>query len=200
MDYAIKKKRDGKFTVADYLAWADDERWELINGEAYDMTPAPTPRHQMIAGNLYSAIKTRMKKDTGCTIFIAPADVVLSDRDVVQPDVFVVCDRRKITIDHIQGVPDLVIEVLSPTTSTRDKRDKKALYERSGVQEYIIAYPDDLFIERYRLIAGKYAEPEIVGAEETLSLTLQEGMDIPLGEIFEAEPPKSLDTGRGNVV
>lgn len=194
MGYAIKKKRDGKFTVADYLAWADDERWELINGEAYDMTPAPTPRHQMIAGNLFSAIKTRMKKDTGCAIFIAPTDVVLSDHDVVQPDVFVVCDRRKITIDHIQGVPDLVIEVLSPTTSTRDKRDKKALYERSGVKEYIIAYPDDLFIERFRLIAGKYTEPDVLGAAETLSLTLQEGMDIPLGEIFETEPPKSLDT------
>lgn len=189
MGYATKKNTDGKFTLKDYATWPDDERWEIIGGEAYNMTQAPTPRHQMIAGNFYSALKSRL---SGCRVFIAPTDVVFSEYDVVQPDVFVVCDEKKITAANIQGAPDLVVEVLSPATSVKDKRDKKALYERFRVREYIIVHLEDLFIERYRFADGKYGEPDVVGSQETLSLAFTSGVDIPLWEVFETGQPEQV--------
>ncbi|OGW44863.1 MAG: hypothetical protein A2X57_11945 [Nitrospirae bacterium GWD2_57_8] len=194
MDFAAKKKSDGKFTVKDYVTWPDDERWEIIGGEAYDMTPAPTPRHQTIVVNFGSLFKTALK-GASCRVFIAPTDVVFSEYDVVQPDVFVVCDEKKITAANIQGAPDLVVEVLSPSTSIKDKRDKKALYERFGVREYIIAYPEDLFIERYRLVDGKFGEADVVGAQENVTLAFVDGVEIPLWEVFEtAQPENNVQT------
>lgn len=199
MGYAVKKKPGGKFTFKDYLTWPEGERWELIDGDAYDMTPAPTPKHQQVVFNLGTLLKSQIG-DKSCRTYIAPTDVVLSEHDVVQPDIFVVCDKKKITAVNIQGAPDLVLEVLSPSTSIKDKRDKKALYERFGVEEYVIVYPEDLFIERYRLMGGKYGEPDIVGSQEVLTLSFISDISIQLWEVFETEPPKSLDIGRGNVV
>ena len=188
MGPAVHKKREGTFTYQDYCSWSEEERWELINGEAYDMTPAPTPRHQTLVGNFYAALKSKLK-DQPCRVFIAPTDVVLSEYDVVQPDVFVICDKMKINPANIQGAPELIVEILSPSSSLKDKRDKKSLYERAGVKEYIIAYPEDLFIERYRLSDGKYGEPDVVGAGETMALAFVQGIDIPLWEVFETAPP-----------
>ena len=103
----------------DYLTWPDDERWEIVDGVAYNMTPAPSVRHQTVAGKL-----NRKLANKPCKPFIAPVDVIFSEYDIIQPDVFVVCDKSKITEDNIQGAPDLVIEVLSPTTATKDLRGK----------------------------------------------------------------------------
>ncbi len=97
----LAKKTNKKFTYTDYVTWPDDERWELINGEAYNMTPAPTVTHQKIAGNLYILISTHPEKRAECFVGIAPTDVVLSNHDVVQPDLFVVCDEKKITDANI---------------------------------------------------------------------------------------------------
>lgn len=161
MGYAVKKKHGGKFTFKDYLTWPEGERWELIDGDAYDTTPAPTPKHQQVVFNFGTLLKAQIRDKSRRTC-IAPTDVVLSEHDVVQPDIFVVCGKKKITAENIQGAPDLVLEVLSPSTSIKDKRDKKALYKRFGVEEYIIVYPEDLFIERYRLMGRKYGEPDKV--------------------------------------
>ena len=188
MGYAVKKKPDGKFTYKDRLTWPEDERWELIDGKAYDMTPAPTTRHQQIVVNFGALLREKLKGGP-CRVFIAPTDVVLSENDVVQPDVFAVCDKNKITAANIQGAPDLIVEVLSPATSIKDKREKKSLYERLGVRECIIAYPEDMFIERYRLMNGKLSEPDAAGAQETLTLAFVEGVEIPLWEVFEILPP-----------
>ena len=113
-----------KFTYNDYLTWPDEERWELIDGHAYNMTPAPSFKHQKIVGNLYSLIKHNLA-EKNCTPGIAPTDVLLSEHDVVQPDVFVVCDEKKITEANIRGAPDMVAEVLSPATALKDKREKR---------------------------------------------------------------------------
>jgi len=192
MGPAVTRKREGTFTYQDYCSWSEGERWELINGEAYDMTPAPTTKHQRIVVNLCGVLNEKLRSGP-CKVFVAPTDVVLSDYDVVQPDVFVVCDKKKITPDNIQGAPDLVIEVLSPSTSLKDKRDKKSLYERSGVKEYLIVSPEELFVERYLLKEGKFTEPDIVGAHESLSLISLEHIDIPLREVFEVGPTKEPD-------
>jgi len=137
---SIANQQQARYTVADYLNWPDDERWELIAGEVYNMSPAPTVKHQSIVGDFYNQLKQQLKGKS-CVPYVAPLDVVLSDNDVVQPDVLVVCDPAKITEKNIQGAPDLVVEVLSPGTALKDMREKKALYERSGVREYVVIDP-----------------------------------------------------------
>jgi Uma2 family endonuclease len=178
-----------RFTVADYLTWPDDERWELIDGVAYGMAPAPTVKHQGIAGRFYSRLEQRLSGKT-CRPFIAPVDVVLSENDVVQPDVFVVCDPAKITDKNIQGAPDLVVEVLSPRTAAKDLREKKALYQRAGVLEYVVVDPLELYVQRFRRQDnGPFCESEIFAPQEELPLATLEGCVVPLWEIFELPAP-----------
>ncbi len=106
MTHPLMKKAVQKFTWDDYLTWPDDERWEIIDGVTYNMTPAPSVRHQNITGKLYSQLEQKLRDKT-CRPFIAPVDVILSEYDIVQPDVFVVCDKNKITEANIKGAPDL---------------------------------------------------------------------------------------------
>jgi Uma2 family endonuclease len=126
-----------------------------------------------------------------CVPFIAPTDVVLSDKDVVQPDVVVVCDKAKITDANIQGAPELVVEVLSPSTALKDRREKKALYEKQGVREYVIIDPIASYVERFVLKDGAYSLPDILGPDETLVLQSLEDMEVPLSEVFEIEELKN---------
>lgn len=124
MPLPLIKKAAQKYTWSDYLTWPAEERWEIIDGVAYNMTPAPSVRHQTVAAKLVSQLEQKLKNKR-CKPFIAPVDVVLSEYDIVQPDVFVVCDKSKITEANIQGAPDLVIEILSPATAIKDLREKK---------------------------------------------------------------------------
>jgi Uma2 family endonuclease len=134
---SMAKSSGVRFTYSDYQTWPDDERWEIIGGKAYAMTPAPSLKHQKALGTLHLKF-AGFFLGKASTVFIAPTDVVLDDRNVVQPDLFVVCDKNKMTDANIKGAPDLVIEVLSPSTCLKDKREKKALYERFGVREYLL--------------------------------------------------------------
>jgi Uma2 family endonuclease len=181
-----------RFTVTDYRSWPDDERWELIDGRAYAMTPAPGIPHQRIAGRLYSRLE-RQLAGRPCQPFIAPVDVVLSESDVAQPDVLVVCDPARITERDIQGAPELAVEVLSPSTSARDLREKRALYERAGIGEYLVIDPLELYAQLFRRDgAGRYGLPEIFGPQEELKLAVCGGLTIPLWEIFGLEPPQTF--------
>ena len=190
---ALAQKTKKGFTYADYLTWPDDERWELINGEAYNMTPAPTTRHQNIVYNVSFILKSKLLNKS-CRPFVAPTDVVLSEYDVVQPDVFVVCDEKKITEANIQGAPDLIVEVLLPATALKDKREKKNLYEKYGVKEYIIVDPAAQYVERFLLEeGGLYVKSEIFGPKEVLPLVSLKEIEIPLWEIFEVEEPKDQE-------
>ncbi|MEC4685235.1 MAG: Uma2 family endonuclease [Nitrospirota bacterium] len=111
-----------------------------------------------------------------------------SPHDVVQPDVLVVCDEKKITEKNIQGVPDLVVEVLSPNTAIKDKR---LLYEKVGIREYIIIDPTEQYVERYLPDEeGFYGIPDIFGPKEVVKLKAFEEIEIPLWEVFETEPPE----------
>ena len=178
-----------KYTVADYAGWPDNERWELIDGIAYDMSPAPAVAHQKMIANLSFVLKRELKGKT-CVSFIAPTDVILSDEDVVQPDVFVVCDPRIITPKNIQGAPDLVFEVLDPSTSKKDRWDKRLLYEKYGVKEYVLVDPDGAYVERYVLLdTGKFNKSEVLDWQDSLRLTSLPGIEIPLWELFEKELP-----------
>jgi Uma2 family endonuclease len=185
------KKATRKFNYDDYKTWPDEERWEIIDGEAYAMTPAPSLRHQKILGNLHLRL-AGFFFGKACVVFMAPTDVVLDETNVVQPDLLVVCDRNKMTDANIQGAPDLVVEVLSPSTSLKDKREKKALYERFGVREYLLVYPDDALLERYSLTEGKFALPDILNWDERFKSTAFPDLEIDLWEIFEKELPREI--------
>jgi len=178
-----------KYTVQDYMTWNDDKRWELIEGVVYDMTPAPSPRHQEIHRNMTRILDNALRGKPG-VLYYAPIDVVLSENDVVQPDHLVVCDRSKITEKNIQGAPDLIIEVLSPATAKKDRGEKKDLYERHGVKEYLLVDPEGQYVERFLLGPdGRYSRGQVFGARETLSLQTLDDLQVPLWEVFGVEPP-----------
>lgn len=186
-------KADAHYTYRDYVTWSDDERWELIEGTPYAMTPAPSVKHQQTVGRLFALLDAPLRRHP-CTPFIAPTDVVLSEADVVQPDVFVVCDPAKVTPAHIRGDPDLVIEVLSPATALKDRRAKRDLYERHGVREYVLLDPEARYAERLILgSGGRWGSAELFAPEETLRLTSLGGLEIALQDVFEDELPPPVD-------
>lgn len=152
----------------DYLTWPDDVRYELIDGDAYLMAPAPDLAHQEVAGELYFQARLALSGKP-CRAFIAPVDVRLPKQDeaderidtVVQPDVLVVCDPSKLDRRGVRGAPDWVVEVLSPATACHDQIKKHQLYELHGVLEYWLIHPIDRVLTVYRLIDGEYGKPEL---------------------------------------
>ena len=187
----VVQKTAKKYTYQDYINFPDDKRCEIINGEFYDMTPAPKVKHQRISGNVYFDIKNQIKKKKiKCDLFSAPTDVVFDEHNVVQPDIFIVCDSTKITEDNIKGAPDLIIEIVSKSTELKDKREKKNLYEKFKVKEYIIVYPERDYIERFCLENNKYLAPDIFNWDEKMKLKTFD-IEINLWEVFE----KKLEEG-----
>jgi len=180
MQAAVKTQK--LYTYEDYETWPDEERWEIIDGVAYDMSPAPLIKHQNITGNFFIVLRQSLKNN--CYTGIAPTDVVFDRFNVVQPDVFVVCNKSKITEKNIQGAPDLIIEVLSPSTEFKDRKKKKSLYERHGDEEYITVFADKDYVERYFLQDGKYVASELFNWDEILRLKCFD-IEINLWEVFE---------------
>jgi Uma2 family endonuclease len=184
-----RHKSDAPWSWQDYLSWPDEERWEIIDGTAYSMTPAPSTKHQKIALRLSAHLLQQLTGKT-CQPFIAPTDVKLSEQDVVQPDIFVVCDPAKITPSHIEGAPEVVIEVLSPATSSRDLREKKALYEKTGVLEYVLVDPLENYAIRFLLTDDGYDKGMVFACDELLVFERLDGLQVPLWEVFELPPPE----------
>jgi Uma2 family endonuclease len=174
------------YTYEDYQTWSDDERWEVINGEAYAMTPAPTTGHQRISREL-SRMIVSFFYGKPCEPFIAPTDVVLDDNNIVQPDILIVCDPSKITEKNIQGAPDLIVEILSPATSIKDRRNKRQLYERFGVREYIMIDPLGEAAERFTLVEKRYGAPDIFNWDELFTSSAFPELSLPLREVFGKE-------------
>lgn len=182
---------DTIYTYAHVLAWSEHERWEILQGVPYAMSPAPTIRHQEVAGALYRILGNYMQgKD--CRVFIAPLDVLLSERQepdeqiqtVVQPDVFVVCDKSKLDKNRCKGAPDLIIEVLSPTTARKDRREKFLLYEKYGVKEYWLVEPDAKLITAFILKDDQYGRPNIYSDEEEMKTSIFADLIVNLAEVF----------------
>ena len=130
------KKSDHKFTYKEYCSWPEDERWELIDGIAYNMSPAPSSKHQRISGYLYTGLSNFLKQKS-CEVFSAPFDVMLPNfpieneeeiDTIVQPDISVICNPTKIVDRGCLGAPDLIVEILSPSTSKKDLNEKFQLY------------------------------------------------------------------------
>jgi len=162
-------------------------RYEIIDGELC-MTPSPNTRHQEISLILSLAIGNWVGKSSSGKLFIAPYDVFFSKDplQVVEPDlVFVSKEHLSIIGEkNIQGVPDLLVEILSPSTEASDRRVKHSLYERFGVPEYWIVDPATNTIQVFRLAAGHYPAPLELGNTDVLSTPFLPGLSIPLSEVF----------------
>lgn len=186
------QRSDLLFTYQDYLTWPENERWELLNGRAYNMTPAPSRRHQEISGQLLTLFNNHLKGKT-CRVYAAPFDVRLpqlqeSDEQistVVQPDLVVVCDKNKLDHQGCKGSPDLVVEITSPSTFQKDLKEKFILYERVGVHEYWIVYPEEKTICVFHLThEGKYSRPEVYIEQDSINVGIFGDLTIELAEVF----------------
>jgi Uma2 family endonuclease len=182
---AIKNTR---FTWDDYRSWGDDRRWEIIDGEAFDMSAAPLVRHQLVSQNLHTHLRAFF---TGkkCQVLYAPVDLKLSEDDVVQPDLLVVCDPNQIKSTHIDGPPSLVIEITSPSSQTHDRVHKMNLYARAGIPEYWIVTPYPALIEVFILDGGSYRLHGGYEDRHTLKGATFPQLALPLKEVFDFPVP-----------
>lgn len=175
-----------KYTYKDYLNIADDKRYELIGGELIMMTPSPIPYHQWISKNIEYEIERFVREKNLGKVFDAPCDVYFDDENVIQPDILFVSEERIHIIGktHIQGAPDLAVEILSESTAYTDLMKKKRLYARFGVKEYWIVDPDGKTIEIYCLKKGVFALFKSFSENDELESPLLTGLKIGLSPVF----------------
>ena len=179
-----------KLTYDDFVLFPDDgKRHELIDGEHY-VTPSPSTRHQGISGNLYFLLRAHIERTPIGRVFYAPYDIVLTQFDVVEPDLMYFSHARAadvLTALHATGAPELVIEIASKGTRKRDETIKRRLYERSGVSEYWVVDPAIDVIRVYRLQHGRYGRPTELSREagDVLTPPLLPGFEAPLSAIFQ---------------
>jgi Uma2 family endonuclease len=183
------------FTYGQYRTWPDSERWELLEGRAWSMSPAPKSRHQALVWRL-SSLLFNFLKGRPCKAFPAPFDVLLPDgaepddevATVVQPDISVFCEKSKLTERGARGAPDLVVEILSPSTSKKDQNDKFRIYEKHGVREYWIVDPAAWSLWVYRLGSdGRFDAGELrerLGDLSPISSKALQGFVIDPVELF----------------
>lgn len=178
-----------KFTYEDYknLPESETKRYELIEGDLL-MIPSPTFEHQDISVRLEFALYEFVRKHDLGAVLHAPLDVVLDDENVVQPDIIFISKTRLHIIhkEAIKGAPDLVIEILSPSTGERDRTAKKKLYARAGVTEYWLVDPASKTIEVLKLGEAGFERVALYKKDETLTSPLLLGLHISLAEIFSA--------------
>lgn len=186
---------NGVYSYADYLLWKFEERVELIKGKIFKMSPAPSRRHQEVSMNITLRMGSVFKGHK-CKLYAAPFDVRLpkslspSERageriyNVVQPDLCVVCDMSKLDDKGCIGAPDLIVEILSPSNSKKELKNKFDLYEESGVKEYWIVYPNEENLYINVLENGKYkvSRPIIDGY---VTSTLFPDLKIHTSDIFK---------------
>ncbi|MGH7206069.1 MAG: Uma2 family endonuclease [Nitrospiraceae bacterium] len=178
-----------RFTYEDYLLFPENgRRRELIDGEHY-ATPSPKTKHQKVSGTLFLLLGTHVKRSKVGYLFAAPTDVVLSDLDVVQPDLLFITAARAsiVTENNIQGPPDLMIEILSETTRKTDEIMKRKLYERYGIREYWIVDPELETVKVYLLTDTGFVRTSELTCErgETLTSPLFPILTIALTALFE---------------
>jgi len=182
-----------RWTYADYLTWPDDERWELICGVPYAMSPAPGTRHQRISRTLSLQIANFLHGKL-CELFMVPFDVRLPDgsgltddkiETVVQPDLLVVCDKTKLDERGCNGAPDLIIEISSPSSGKMDLTTKYDLYERHGVKEYWIVHPEEQTVIVFKRGNDEtYGKPERYAGDSKVPVPLLGDLVIDLKDVF----------------
>lgn len=196
----LAEKASQIFHYADCLTWPDAERWEIIEGVPYDMTPAPASDHQLVLGEIFGNIWQYLK-NRSCKVFMAPFDVRLSEdpgaddnniETVVQPDIVVICDQGKIDKRGCHGAPDITVEILSPTTAYKDETEKLRLYEKYGVREYWIVNPAARYIMVYGLNGEGYGRPEYFTKNDRLVSHVLPDFVLELTSIWDNKAGRTL--------
>lgn len=189
-------QKQQNYTYADYCQWDDSRRWELVDGAAYALT-APGLWHQRMLGRLFRKFDEYLDGKE-CEVFMAPCDVRLNadkaDNIVVQPDLLIVCDPEKLADGKaVNGAPDLIIEISSPSTSKTDNNIKLRKYREAGVKEYWIVSPDPDMVRVHVLKNHEYVIIDSFSPEEKAPVGIFPGFKIDLAEIFDT--PEQEDTG-----
>jgi Uma2 family endonuclease len=181
----VEKKK--KYTVDDYLMLEEGAPFQLINNDLI-MSPSPLLIHQLILGEFYDSLKTFIKqsKDKGMVV-LPPMDIRLDDGNVYQPDLIYISQNRiaEIAKDRIEGAPDLVLEILSPSTAYYDLRQKKDTCEKYGIKEYIIIDPIVQIAELYALKDSVYFLHQKAEKKDKLNSLILPGFTVDLSEIFK---------------
>jgi Uma2 family endonuclease len=175
-----------RLTYADFCALPEDgRRYEILDGDLY-MSPSVVPLHQRIGFRLARLIDDHVAKRKLGEVFVAPLDVLLSEHDVVEPDVVYVSRERASIVGaaNIRGIPDLLVEVLSPGTAERDRTDKRNIYARCGVPFYWIVDPDQRTLVELQLAGKAYATVAEVPAGGTFGPRLFPELKIQLNELW----------------
>lgn len=176
-----------KFTYSDYKSLPESEtkRYELLEGELV-MVPSPTTYHQRISWNLERILGDFVPRHNLGSVYHAPLDVVFSEEDVAQPDIFFISKEHSeiITNENVQGAPDLIIEILSPASAQRDRTYKRTLYARHDVREYWIVDPENKSVEVMRLGEKGFETVRVYKRGQLLNSPLLEELSLNLGEVF----------------
>ena len=178
----------GNFTYEDLRHTPDDgKRYEVLEGKLV-VSPSPTWKHQRVSRKLNALLSRAEEEDKGCAVY-APMDVVLSDREVAQPDLLFIAKERLsiITAENVQGAPDLVVEIISEGSRKRDAITKRHIYERYGVRFYWLVDPEEETVRVCELKDGAYGEPTTLRAGQQLTCPLFPGITEDVGQLF-AEP------------
>jgi Uma2 family endonuclease len=175
------------YTYADYLKWTFDERLELIKGKS----PAPGSVHQLISGAVFFELYSYLKGKP-CKVFAAPFDVRLirrsvNDKDittVVQPDICVICEPKKVDGKGCIGAPDIVVEILSPGNNKKELRNKFEAYEEAGVLEYWIINPTEKNLLQYILTEGRFQASRPFTIDDKLTTSILPGFTLTIDDLF----------------
>ncbi|MDC3414541.1 Uma2 family endonuclease [Aquibacillus sp. 3ASR75-11] len=182
------------FNYYEYLRLDEDVRYEVIAGKIYNMSPSPSPKHQDVVTQLSVDFGLYLRGEN-CRVFVSPIDVCLSDEredlnkveEWVQPDLVVVCDSNKINEKRIIGSPDLVVEVLSPSTAKKDRMVKYNRYQTAGIKEYWIVDPVHETVEVYLLNEDRYKHEATYFKDNTLPVWTFADLSIDLSNVFRSQ-------------
>ena len=181
-----------RYTFADCLTWGEDERIEIVDGEAVMMAP-PTTAHQLISGEMFRQLANYLEGKK-CRAIPAPFAVRLFEKDgdspedvdtMVEPDISVVCDSSRLDKHGCKGAPDMVVEILSPSTQRHDRLVKLSLYQRAGVREYWIVNPEDQTVQVMLLDDGGVLQlHEVYDRQSVAKVNVLDGCFIELSKVF----------------
>jgi Uma2 family endonuclease len=180
-----------KYTYADYLTWPEEERWELIDGTPC-MQAAPSWQHQSVSGELFRQISNYLHGKS-CRVFTAPFDLRIPSKNekdedtenVFQPDIVIVCDAKNLKGTGYYGIPNLVIEVSSPSTAKMDKILKFNTYEKAGIKEYWIVEPEGKVVSVFTLQENnRYGRPEMYTEEDAIKVSIFSDLIVNLSTAF----------------
>jgi Uma2 family endonuclease len=170
MSPAIAYEMLHHYTYDDYLTWEGE--WELIDGVAYAMSPAPYPKHQKIVARVWKELDAHLEcSDPSCEVYISPIDWKVSDDTVVQPDVALFCEETD--KQYFSNTPPIVVEVLSKATALKDVTSKFDLYEREGVRYYVIIDPENEISDIFQSVDGHYVLQKKATREESYTFELE---------------------------